>query len=322
MKKKAASVLALVLSAVMAASLTGCGSRPKEERKVRVSRNNTYTSTTAYLMQEKGFLEKHVPEGVTVEWSQLSSGVEQRDAIVAEQIDIGAMGLINYISAHENGLPLTLLSYGGSSPAKVYSNDPAITAMDGFTETSKIAIQNKSTFQHMAFLAYCKETLGDAMIYDGLLTAMPAADTIASLQTSRDLNGAVLSYPTLRKAEEIEGVVLLADLTEVIEEYSAGVVFVANSDYHEKNPDIIEAFLAAQEETLQFIQDEPEEAARILSELLGVEADEVQELLRTMPPRKEMAGYDKHAQLMYEAGILTEEPTKFADLPNYEKIPK
>lgn len=321
MKKKLTQVLALMLTAIMIGSFVGCGSRPKE-RKLRISRSYSYGSVTQYIMQEKGILEKHMPENVAVEWLQLSSSSEIRDAVVSGQVDIASVALTTYITAYENSFPLTLLSYSVSTPVNIYSNDPEITAIDEFPDTAKIAVISKGGYVSMSFLAYCKETLGDATMYDNLLTTIPEADAVASMQTSRDFNGAVLQFPAMRKAEEIEHVVLLADLTEVIEEYGIGSVFFTHSDYYEENPDIVEAFMEAQEEALQFIKDNPEETAQMLSEPFGIESDAILEILQKMPPHKEVVGYDKQAQLMYEAGILEKEPTKFADLPNYENIPK
>lgn len=305
----------------MIVSLAGCESK-SNERVVRLSWNISYGSVMQCIMKEKGILEKYVPEGVTIEWSHVEGATEIRDAAVAGKLDIAAVSLSTFVSSYENGFPFTLLSYDGASLVNLYSNDPQITTIDDFTENSRIAIVNKSGYLYMAFLAYCKENLGDAMIYDNLLTPIPAADAIASLQTSKDFNGAVFQFPALIQAEEIEGVTLIADFTDIIKEYGFGSVFFTNSDYYEKNPDIIEAFYKAQDETLQFIKDNTEETAQILSEIFEVEADKIVEALQKMPPQKEMVGYDKQAQLMYEAGILEKEPTKLADLPNYDKIPK
>ncbi|MCM1258957.1 MAG: hypothetical protein NC307_14050 [Roseburia sp.] len=89
-----------------------------------------------------------------------------------------------------------------------------------------------------------------------------------------------------------------------------------------KQVDIVDAFLKAQEETLQFIEENPEETAQILSSLYGVEQSLVSDVLKSMPPQKKVVGYDKQAQLLYQAGILEKEPTKFEDIPNHENIPK
>ncbi len=319
-KRIVRSIVVLVVLASLMGNMAACGK--VKERKVRIAQTGVYVSATAQIMKEKEILEKHLPEGVSIEWSQIATGPDLREAIVSEQVDIADFSLMTYIAAYENNLPLTLLSFSGSTPINLYSNDGGITSPDEFSDSSKISITNKSTNLHIAFLAYCKETLGDAMKYDNCLAPIPAADAIASLQTSKDYNGAVFSFPMMIKAEENKELVLLADMTEVIQDYSIGDAFVVHSDYFEKNRDIVDAFLKAQDETLQFISENPEETAEILSSLYGVEKEAILEVLKMMPPRKELVGYDKQAELMYESGILTKEAAKFETIPNYENIPK
>lgn len=320
MLKRCFSGLAILLMAIGCISMVGCGQN--EGRKIRVAQTGVYVSATAQIMKEKGFLEKYLPEDVEVEWSQISTGPDLRDAIVSGQIDVADFSLMTYIVAYENGLPLTILSYSGSTPINVYSNSNEIDEISKFSTTDKISITNKSTNLHIAFLAYCKEQVGDAMRFDNCLSPIPAADAIASLKTSNDYTGAIFSFPMMIKAEENEKLQLIAEMTEVIQEYSIGDVFVMHSDYLQENPDIAEAFLKAQDETLKFIKENPEETAEILSNLYGVEKEKILDVLEIMPPRKEVVGYDKQAMLMYEAGILQNEPTKFEDIPNYENIPR
>lgn len=312
-------VIGLLLVSVFL-SCIGCGT--EKGKKIRIAQTGVYVSATAQIMKEKGILEKYLPEGYTIEWNQIATGPDLREAIVSKQIDIADFSLMTYIAAYENNLPLTILAFSGSTPINVYSNDSAISSVEAFSEGSKISITNKSTNLHIAFLAYCKEKLGNAMLFDNCLSPIPAADAVASLQTSKDYNGAIFSFPMMIKAEQNENLKLLADMTQVIQEYSIGDVFVIHSDYLKNNPEVAEGFLKAQEETLQFISQNPEETAEILSGLYGVEASEILKVLEIMPPRKELVGYDKQAQLMYEAGILTKEPTEFVNIPNYENIPK
>lgn len=316
-RKKA---IIFILLASMMAGMTACGKT--EDRVVRIAQTGVYVSATAQIMKEQEILEKYLPEGVRIEWSQIATGPDLRDAIISRKVDIADFSLMTYIAAYENDLPLTLISFSGSTPINIYSNDSGVEKVADFSDAAKIAITNKSTNLHIAFLAYCEENLGNAMVYDNCLSPIPAADAIGSLQTSKDYNGAVFSFPMMVKAEENTNLKKIADMTEVIHDYSVGDGFVTHSDYLKDNKDIIEAFLKAQEETLQFIEEHPEETAQILSSLYGVEQSHIANVLESMPPQKKVLGYDKQAQLLYKAGILTKEPTKFEDIPNYENIPK
>lgn len=313
-------MIAAVLLVCMMTGMAACGK--SKDRVVRIAQTGVYVSATAQIMQEQGILEKYLPEDVTVEWSQIATGPDLRDAIISKQVDIADFSLMTFIAAFENDLPLTLLSFSGSTPIHIYSNDSEVENLDDFSNTAKIAITNKSTNLHIAFLAYCEENFGDAMKYDNCLSPIPAADAIASLKTSEDYDGAVFSFPMMAKAEENEKLNKIVDMTDVINDYSIGDGFVVHSEYLKNNKDIVDAFLKAQEETLQFIEENPQEASQILSSLYGVEQSLVSGVLESMPPQKKVVGYDKQAQLLYQAGILEKEPTKFEDIPNYENIPK
>jgi ABC-type nitrate/sulfonate/bicarbonate transport system substrate-binding protein len=313
-------LLVMVLIGTMFVSVTAC--RTSSNRVIRIAQTGVYVSATAQIMKEKGFLEQYLPEDVTVEWSQIATGPDIREAIIAKKIDLADFSLMTYIAAYENNLPLSIISFSGSTPINVYSNNHAITGVEDFTADSKIAITNKSTNLHIAFLAYCEENYGYAMKFDNCLSPIPAADAIASLQTAADYDGAIFSFPMMIKAEENDKLNLIADMSDIVNDYSIGDVFVTHSDYMDKNPDIIEAFSKAQDATLDYISENPEECAEILSSLYGVEKEEVKEVLEKMPPKKEVVGYDKQAELLYKTGILNKEPTKFENIPNYENIPK
>lgn len=318
MKKKIASAL---LAAGMLFVLTAC--RAEKTRTLHINSTSSIVSAVDHIMQEKGFLEAHLPENISVEWSEIATGPDIRDAIVSGNLDIADLALSTYISAYENNLPVTLLSHCGLTNIRVYSSNPAIQELSDIQPDSRIAITNKGTNLHTAFLAYCKEILESGMIYDGNLVSIPAADALASLSTSDEFDAAIFSFPNCLKAEQqVEDLILLADMGEIIKEYNIGSVYVANSEFYEKNPDIVEAFLAAQQDAITFIKEFPEETAGILAERYGVDSEDIQNALENLPPHMEILGYDRHAQLLYEAGILTEQPDLFEELPNYDKLPK
>lgn len=303
-------------------SLMGCGKQSTEERVVRIGRTGVYVSASSQIMQEKKILEKYLPEGVSVEWTQIATGPDLRDAIISRNLDIADFSMMTYILGVENNLPLTMLSFSGSTPVYIYSNEEGINQLSDFKDNSRISITNKSTNLHIAFLAQSNKELGNATAYDNCLVPIPAADALASLETSTDYNGAVFSFPMSIKANRNKNLELITDMTDVINEYSIGDVVAAHSEYFKENSDIIEAFYKAQEEAIDFIVNNPKEASEILANLYGVEAEEIEQIIDEMPPTNKVVGYDKQASLLYEAGILTSSPRKFSELANYENIPQ
>lgn len=320
-------ILSLVMCMVMLCSciLTGCGdgsNQAGEKRKVRICSSGLYVDATKIIMKEKNILEKYLPENVEIEWSQIASGPDIRDAVVSGNVDIADFSLMTFITGYENGLPIDLLSYAGATPIYLYSNSEEIKSIKDFGDNSSISITNKNTNLHLAVLALCKKELGNPLALDNYLTAIPAADAISALQTSKDFNGAVFTFPMSVKADKIDSLNLLYDMSDLCEEYSIGSAVIANRNFRKSNQDIIDAFLKAQSESLEYIKCNPEEAASILSAIFGCGKEDVLHAFEIMPPTDKVKGYDKMAQLLYESEILKKEPAKFESLENYESIVK
>ncbi|MBE5936758.1 MAG: ABC transporter substrate-binding protein [Lachnospiraceae bacterium] len=317
--KKLMSCILIISIVIMAACGSGKGN--KEERTVRINCHDVYAATTLLVMKEYKILEKYLPENVKVEWVELATGPDIRDAMVSGNLDIADLSLMTFIMGYENKLPLKLVSYMGATPIKVYSNSESINSVSDIGTNDKIAITNKTTTLHAAFLGLCEDKLGDAMIYDNNLSAVPAADALASISNSDDYKAAIFSFPNCSKAEELDNVKLLEDMSDVIEKYSVGAASVSSSEFYDNNKDIIEAYKKAQDDVLNYIEENTDEVSVFLAERFGVSAELVKEVIETMPPSKFVNNYDLQAKLLYDNGILTSEPTKFIELENYDEIP-
>ncbi len=88
-------VLAIIIIAVIVAAVVSQNNNNEEngqvaERTVVINYNpDNYASAVFQIAKEEGLMEKYLPEGVTVEWTTLSSASDIRDAMVAGDIDIG-----------------------------------------------------------------------------------------------------------------------------------------------------------------------------------------------------------------------------------------
>lgn len=320
MKKKICSLVCIF--ALCVSILAGCGGESTGERVVHINMTTTYASTVSLIMRDKKILEKYLPEGVAIEYSYVLTGPDIRDAVISGNADIADVAMMNFIVSRENNLPLTMLSWAGDTPVSVYSHRKDIKSLADFKPGDSISITNKSTNLHVAFLALCKEKLGNAVALDSNLTAIPAADALSSIRTSNDFAGAVFSFPNSARADEIEGLTKLCDTSDLKSQYNIGSVYFTRDDYYKENRDIVEAFLSAQEETLTWIAGHPEEAAELLAETFDCDSDLIVKTLKEVPPVKEVTGYDRQAELLYEAGILTKEPAPFSSLENYDEIVK
>lgn len=105
-------IVAIVASVVLQNRSQENGEQVAKERTVVINYNpDNYASAVFQIAKEKGLFEKYLPENVKVEWTTLSSASDIRDAMVSGDIDIGTPGIMAYMTAIDNGMPLSLMSF-------------------------------------------------------------------------------------------------------------------------------------------------------------------------------------------------------------------
>jgi len=326
MRKSARKAIIIALVLIIACvGFAGCGNtsgNSKKVRTVRINCNATYTAATFQLIKNNGLLDQYLPEGVTIEWTSIGSAPDIRDAILTGNLDISDMAALSFIIAQDKNIPLTMISACGMTPIMIYSNNDEIQSLDEIRADSKIAITNKTTTLHSAFLATCKEELGDALIFDNNLCAVPAADALASLSSSSDYDLAIFSFPNYAKADKLDNLTLIKDMTPYIEKYGDGALVVTSDEFYKTNKDVVEAFRKAQEDALKMIEADIEGVATQLADIYGIDSYLVLDALNLLPPSKYVDGYDEQGTLLFEAGLLSSEPQKLSDLDNYNELPR
>lgn len=322
MMKKGIIILTVVC--LTAGLIAGCGGTESGDRKIRIGCTLAYTSCLQTIAGENGYFEDEMPENVAIEYSRLESGTDVRDAIVSDSVDIGDMSTMIYLTALSNDLPLLPVCAINDTIIRMYSGREDISSIKDFDGNSRIVMKNRATIFHSALLSACKEAFGDPNYLDDCIVPMPAADAVAALGGGNpDFEGAILSFPNTAKAEAIDGVRIVMDLTELSSKDGNGGFYVARENYVEENPDIIEAYLRAVDRAAAFVAENPDKAAQILSDAYGVEKEYILEAFEVVPPDYHINGqaYDTQGALLFESGILEAQPQKLKEMENYESLP-
>jgi ABC-type nitrate/sulfonate/bicarbonate transport system substrate-binding protein len=285
-------------------------------------RKNLSSLAIRLIMEEKGFFEAELPEGVNVEWSTIPSSTDQRDAIVSGTIDIGAFASSVAISAIDQGLPITCLSVMPYTNAALYTNRETIHRLEDLNGEDKIIMVTAlGAHQHLAFQAACWEYLGDAHKFDGQVIAMTLGDALETMKNFDDAQASVIVDSPGMKLNLTK----IMDLKKYYSQYELSSINATSQKFAAENPMIIEAYYTAERETIKFISEHPEEAAKILSKYWeGESIENIIQLFKNTPPRIAISesAYDRLAEFMYEIGNIDNPPQKFSELPNYADIPK
>lgn len=106
------AIIAIVASVVLQNKSQENGTEVAKERTVVINYNpDNYASAVFQIAKEKNLFEKYLPENVKIEWTTLTSASDIRDSMVSGDIDIGTPGIMAYMTAIDNDMPLTLMSF-------------------------------------------------------------------------------------------------------------------------------------------------------------------------------------------------------------------
>lgn len=230
------------------------------------------------IMKEKNLLEKYLP-GVEIEWKQLGTGPVIREAMVSGQVDIGFMGISPFLIGWDKGVPWKIAVACGSQPLGLVTYKDNIKNIKDFSPQDKIATPAIASIQHILLSMAAERELGDARYFDNHMISLTHPDALTALLGQRDVTAHFTSPPYL--------------FTELKEDYISEVIDgetafggeftfifgVATQKFREDNPTAYAAFLAAFSEAVVFLNNNPEESAKILASSYNLTETETLEYL-------------------------------------------
>ena len=323
-------VLSGVLAGTLALSLSACGSSSADSSAadgasdsgtthLRLIYSPSLCAAPMYIAIENGYFED---EGLDIEQVTVDAA-HVSEAIGADQVDVG-MGLIGkLLQPLENGLPIKfttglhtgctkLLVPGGSNIKSIADLKGKKIGVPGLADAATVVSKRSLsaagigvTDQNMEveFSVYSRNDLAQAL-QNGAVDAIALGDPAASI------------------AEEQYGLTALIDTAtdpEYKDEYCCAA-FVT-SKLAEENPKAAAAFTRAVQKASQWVQENPDETAKIITEkeYVSGDVDFCAQILKTYNYKPSVqGGYDalkQNAQELTEIGILKEgtDATKFAD---------
>ena len=279
MKKWLLSLLVLGSILVMAA----CGndtdnSKSNDENAYTVDKvQATYVkaplNVPSIVEKEKGFLtEAFAEEGIEFAYSNLTTGPEQTQALASGDIQfLNAVGATSVISSASNGADIKIISMYSRSPKAFMLFGNAGDIKSPTDLVGKKVAGPKGTILHEMLIRYlATEGLTEKDI-EFVQMDIPSAQ--AAL-VAGEVDFALLAGPTAYNMIQ-DGYEVVTDGEGLVD----GTIVVATSeDFYSKNPDLVKKFLQVQQETLQYIDENYEEAMEITAKETGLPLDGVKEM--------------------------------------------
>ena len=311
-------VISLIMVFLFVLSLSACGEKaPADETPtITIAYQQSIGFAPLMVMKEKGLLENNYDGELNVDLKLMKGGAEINEALISGALDVGVVGVPVAIKGVLAGSPYKIAGAMCAQPYLLLTNKPEIQTLADITSEDQIAAINLNSQNHILLEMACKKILGDPHALDGNVAALSNSEGYTSM-----LSGAVschlVSSPICFMELESQD----ADIHEIEigpdiwpPENTAIVTIVRNS-LHD-NEKLYGAFMTAMDEAMQFINENPEETAEIVSQYFDASAEEILKWMQD--PRycfdQELHGVMEMADFMIEIGLLDEGPSSIDEI--------
>jgi NitT/TauT family transport system substrate-binding protein len=320
-----------VLFALLLTSACGSGSGNPDALEIRIPRGAGGVGFLPLLVMEKNKLvEKHAAAAgiasLQVRWIELGGPSAMNDALLSGAVDFIAAGppafLVLWDRTRDSARVMGVAAMT-SLPMYLNTTNANLKTLDDFTEKDKIALTAiKVSIPAIVMQMYAAGKYGfsEATRFDKYTVSMTHPDGVVALLGGSGAISAHFTSPPFHQRERKDPRVhTIMTTDDVMMGSTTFTMLSTTSAFHERNPKVVAAVLAALEEANQSIRDDKVAAAKDLLESTtesGFSAEELLEVIDdpavkfTTTPENVM----KYAEFMHRIGTLKILPESWQDL--------
>jgi NitT/TauT family transport system substrate-binding protein len=325
------------LAGLAAVAALAPGEACAEPKTVRLAKQFGISYLPLTLIEKKGLLEaegKKLGLDLKTEWVQFTGGAPMNEALISGTLDIvsGGVGPMLVIWGRtRNNLGVKGIAALNSMPLYLNTTNEKVKSIKDFSEKDKIGLPAVKVSVQAITLQMAAEQLvgeGKASALDSLTVSMGHPDAQTAMMNGKSevdahFGSAPYQYDELKDAR----VHKVLDSYEVLGGPHTFNVVWTTTRYHDQNPLVIKAFIAALDDAMASIKSDPAEAAAIwvADEHAKTPQDEIVRMIRlpenewTTTPKKIMA----YADFMARTGLVAGKPASWRDVffPEIHDLP-
>lgn len=307
-RKAGTAGLTLILAVCvtgLAWMIAGCGR--KEEKTIGIAEQFGIAYAPLQIMKEKKLLEEKLP-GVTINWKQFGGPTGIREGMLNGEIDFGFMGVAPVLIGIDNGMKWRYATGISANEVAIVTADPDVKSLKDFAEKDRIAILSPACTQHVLLCMLAGQQLGDAHALDNQLVSMSHPDSVNALLSGTEITAHVSTPPYITQ-ELSGGMHVMATGEEIMGKPFTFITGVAMEDFYRDHRDYYDAFLEALNESIDYINDNREEAVQLLAPVYGITEEELSEQMGYNGTiySGELSGIETFSARMKEMGFINED---------------
>ena len=298
-----------------------------QAQTVRIARQPGLSYLPLILMQDAQLLEDEGRKrglDLATEWLVFTGGPPINDAMISGNIDIAAGGvgpMLTLWARTRTGLRVKGLAALGNMPIWLNSNSPAVRTIKDLTERDRIALPGvKVSIQAVVLQMAAQQAWGAGQQYrlDPLTVSMGHPDGQAALLGNSEVTAHFTAAPFMYEELGNARVHRILNSYDVLGGPHTFNVVWATTRWHDANPKVAAAFMAALDRALRMIIEDPAATAAVWMrvEKARLPAQQIADYLRrpenewTTTPRRMMA----FMTFMADTGAITQRAETWRDL--------
>ena len=268
-------LIGITILTLATASLAGCAKKNNGEKLSEI--NLTYVKSPLNVpsiiqKQDDLFGKEFKKDNIKVNFHEITTGPEQTQALAAGEIDfLHALGGTSALIAASNGVELKILNTYSRSPKgfMILTNNNSIKSAADLVG-KKVAGPKGTILHEVLISALDKEGLS---MDDVEFVNMGIPEASAALSDG-SVDAALIAGPAALKAMK-SGSKLVANGEGLVD----GIIVTAvSTDFAEKHPEIVERFMKVEKETLEYVNNNFDEAMEKVAKEVDLSLEETKEL--------------------------------------------
>jgi NitT/TauT family transport system substrate-binding protein len=290
------------------------------------------------LMERDRLIEKHArAAGVEVKtnWQKVAGPSVINDGLLSGNVHFGAVGapsLVTLWSRTKTNVGVKGVAAMTSYPLYFVTRNPELKSLKELSSKDKIAVPSvKISTQAIMLQMAAADLFGQPSYqkFDELTVSLSHPDALLALMNNTGgVNAHFATSPFYEQEMKLPGARVLTTSYDILGGRASALVVVTTTKFHEANPKLYQAFLAAEKEAIDTINKDKRKAARdyldiaqdrksTLDEIFNVIND--RDYAFTLSPEKVF----KTAVFMGKVGSVKDPPARWQDLffPDIHGLP-
>ncbi len=315
MKKAIISALLVVSMGLM---LVGCGAKKEETKTINIAYQYGLAYAPLTIAKDQGLIEseyeKLTGNKVTVEWTQMNSGADINTGIASKSISVGFMGVGPAVTGVMNNVGYKVFTNLSGAEHGLMTNNADIKSLsDLIGSEHQIALVNIGSIQHVILAKALANQGLDPHALDSNIVAMKHPDGMASLQ-SNSIACHLTSNPYIYQERDDSALTEIPGISEAWPVENSFIVGVAATDLYDSDKQLYEAICNAFKTSVDYINANLEEAAKVTSEVDGNTLEDEIRFMKESNYQTETKGLFELATFMAENGFIDAAPNSYSDL--------